>query len=381
MTEYLVVSRAQSGIRLGKLNPLRLQQFPTSFGPADITIATRLVHIAGFTKPIPMGMMAEVRGVAPSLDHALEEFTRSAQSICAVLAFAGNSPIEDMRPEIAFDASPGVAEREFFQLFLPEERVLFIERRRLSSELVFRTLTAFLHHPEVERLRRAIGQYYQALRNWEPGQETLALAHLWMGIEALTPVVLRRVLNAERLDREGLATKWEVEPRHIDAEARKRLLLHGDAIAYEKAKVASDGFEHSFLAFDEVHAHSDAVRDGIAEHLRRSILDELALDPADFASLMSAPYSTPGHLRTTKAVRGTLVCRDEQLAASGEAYPYLEWKTNLREVPNESADDLTFKMDDTFTGHFADGVVCRLSKIEMRSGQESNFKPANNRSD
>ena len=39
-------------------------------------------------------------------------------------------------------------------------------------------------HPEIRRLTRAVGQYALALDNWRLGKETLALAHLWMGMEA-----------------------------------------------------------------------------------------------------------------------------------------------------------------------------------------------------
>src|SRR5438093_13759844 len=114
MAEYFVVSRAQAGVRLGKHDPLILRQFPTPFGRADILIQTRLAPFAGASKPVPMGIMAEVRGIAPSLDEALPHFSRAVQSLLPVLAFVGNSPIEDMTPEIGYDVSASVSEREYF---------------------------------------------------------------------------------------------------------------------------------------------------------------------------------------------------------------------------------------------------------------------------
>ncbi|MGZ6109714.1 MAG: hypothetical protein ACXWMR_16615, partial [Gemmatimonadaceae bacterium] len=161
-----------------------------------------------------------------------------------------------MKPELAYDITPGLTERDFFQHFLPEDRLLLVNRRRLSSELIARVLTQLFNHPEVDRIRRTIGQYYQALRNWEPGQEVMALAHLWMGVETITPVALRRAFAAANSDRAGIASAWGIDIRQLDGEVRKRLILHGDADSYNKAKDASDGFEHGFLSFEEVHAYS-----------------------------------------------------------------------------------------------------------------------------
>lgn len=375
MTEYFVVCRAQSGVRFGKEDPLLLHQFPTSVGPVDILIKTRLAPAAGFTKPVPMGLMAEVRGTAPSLDDALQAFSRAVNSLCPVLVFIGNSPIEDMAPEIGYDISPGVPEREYFQQFLPEERLLFVERRRISAELIARVLRALIAHADAERLRRALGQYYQALRNWEPGLEVLALAHLWMGVEALTPVVLRRTLETRACDRAALAATWNVEERHLDAEVRKRLVMHDDAEAYKRAKAASDGFEHGFLGFAQVHAHSDAVRVKVAAHLRHSILDELGLDAADASTIAAAPYDVPGHLHSTKYLRGRLLAPTDALAATGQAYPYLQWRTVFRDVSDPATDDVMFKMEETFTGQFAEGVAFKPTRIEVWGGQESAVKP------
>jgi len=374
MPEYLVVSRAQSGVRLGKDDPLLLRNYPTDVGPCDILIKTRLVPSKGFSKPLPMGLMAETRGMAPSIDAALQNFSKAAQSLCQTLAFLGNSPVEDMAPEIGYDVSPGITEREFFQSFMPEEKLLHVARRRLSSELIVRFLQTLHNHGEVERITRAIGQYYQALRNWEPGQGILALAHLWMGGEALTPVVLRRVLKSGGLDQAVLASEWKVQERQLDSEVRKRLVMHGDEVAYSRAKAASDGLEHGFLGFDVVHSHAESVRHCVAEHLRRSIIDELNLDAADSALILAAPYDTPGHLGGAKYLRGKLIGTGETLAAPGQAHPIFFWTTSTVETPNTSPDEVSFDVIENLTGHFADGIRFLRDRIEIWGGQESAMK-------
>jgi hypothetical protein len=47
------------------------------------------------------------------LDEALRQFSGIIQSLCPVLAFLGNSPVEDMIPELGFEVTPGVNERDY----------------------------------------------------------------------------------------------------------------------------------------------------------------------------------------------------------------------------------------------------------------------------
>lgn len=374
MPEYIVVARAQSGVRFGKDDALVCRQIPTPVGRVDMVIKTRFAPMAGFSKPLPMGLMAEVRGIAPSLDEAVEQFSKAAQSLCPVLALAGNSPIEDMAPEIGYDFSPGITEREYFQQFLPEERFLLVERRRLSSDLLGRMLNALIHHPSSDRLHRAFAQYYQALRNWELGQETLALAHLWMGVEALTPIVLHRTLSGLGLDRASLASSWSVEARHLDSEVRRRLIFENDEESYKRARSTSDGFEHGFLNFVEINEHSAAVRLKVASHLRAAIIAQLGLDASDVKVLTSCPFNKPGHLHIAKYVRGMLIAPSEHLAADGQAHPFLEWRTTFQEVPSESPNEVNFTFKDHFTTRLAEGVSFKLRGIKIWGGQEGLLK-------
>jgi hypothetical protein len=249
--------------------------------------------------------------------------------------------------------------------------LLVVERRRLSSDLVIRVLETLLKHEEVERLRRSLGQYYQALQNWEPGYEVLALAHLWMGMEAITPVALRRHMRTVGASRSDLANSWKVDERDLEAEVRRRLIMRGNTQTYASAKKASDGFEHGFLGFDEVRAESERARDETADCLRWSICEELQVRPEDVDILTSSPFQKPGHLRVTKYMRGKLVFEGDDLAAPDQAYPFLEWQTNYREVPNPDSDDIKFKMEETITPRLAEGVEFRPQRIEVWGGQES----------
>src|SRR5262249_19471170 len=163
---------------------------------------------------------------------------------------------------------------EYFQQWLPEAGMLLIERRRVTAELAIRVLRVLSAHGERERIRRAIAQYHQALRNWEPGLEILAPAHLWMAGEALTPAIRRRLLEAHATNSAGLADLWKIELKQLDPEIRRRIIMRGDEEAYSKARDASDGLEHGYRDFAEIRAGSIDVRLRVAENLRKSVLEE-----------------------------------------------------------------------------------------------------------
>ncbi len=91
--------------------------------------------------------------------------------------------------------------------------------------------------------------------------------------------------------------------------------------------------------------------------------------------MTAPPFDKPGHLRLVKFLRGKLVSSDELLAAEGYTHPFLQWKTELREVPNPGSDIAKFVLNESFTGVFADGVSINIQGIEVRAGMESNLKP------
>jgi hypothetical protein len=373
MPEYVVILRAQSGVRLPKDDALIVRRLPTDVGPVDVLFKTRLTSVAQFSKPVPMGLVVEVRGMASSLGEAIPAFASAAQGITPLLAMMGNSQIDDLAPEIAWEVTPGVNERAFFQQHLVEERLLMVARRKLTGDAILRFLQAVATHPDAERIRRTMAQYHQALQNWEPGREILALAHLWMGVEALTPVVLRAELSRLGIDRTALLAQWGVTQKQLDSQVRLRLILKGDQDLYRKAKAASDGFEHGYLRVAEIKANSDAVRKDVANHLRESLLAQLQIDATDRDVFSKPPYDSPGHLRTVKYLRGKLIGTGEQLARANQAYPIMHWTTTFFEIPNDSPDDVSFKFSETFTPRLAPGIAFRPESLAVWGGQESTF--------
>ncbi len=165
--------------------------------------------------------------------------------------------------------------------------------------------------------------------NLEAEDTTPALrVFLWMAVEALTKVALRRARAAEGCTDDELVTRWGLAPagadedaakqakRGLDGEVRRRLIFHGDDECQRVTVRASDGFEHGFEQFDKIRALALQAKEcGAAEHVRRALFELLELAPAATATLTSGRYETrdlPGP--------------EDRLAAADQECPLLRWE-------------------------------------------------------
>jgi len=221
--------------------------------------------------------------------------------------------------------------------------------------------------PHSSRLRRAIVQYSLALKYWSKGEEILAVAHLYMGMESLVPVV--RCVEQARLtldSLEALATHMGVGIEDLDATIRKRLLFCDDIESHRAAKRASDGVEHGFLDFDEVRPLATAVRDKVAGYLRQAIIRLLGV-PADVVrELLEKPYERPlgieGYIRY---LRGHLLAEHNELAAEGQEYPLVEWRFGIKQFSLSEAGEMKLTFSQSITPRLGEGVSFRPRSVEV----------------
>jgi hypothetical protein len=102
-----------------------------------------------------------------------------------------------------------------------------------------------------ERLMRSMAQYQLALDNWTMASSILAVAHLWMAVEALTKVRARAELKSRGLANEAdLAKSLGVDIKQLDSTIRRQFIFDDDGDCYSKTLAASDGFEHGFAPHD-----------------------------------------------------------------------------------------------------------------------------------
>jgi hypothetical protein len=252
-TEYVVVLETASDARVPD-GGIRIATYPTPVGGAAFRFLTQYED-RGFEEKVPRLLQIEARGVtAAGINETINAYANAASSFLPLIALAANAWVGEPDIKLAFDATPGRSEREFFQSFTTElepDAVRF--GREIDREATVALIVAIgTHVTEGERLRRAAEQYRMALSNWLRGQEALAIGHLWMAVEALTKVALRRECGASGLTKAALAESWGIQLRELDGEVRRRLIFQGDAESARKAREASDGLEHAYLDFGEV---------------------------------------------------------------------------------------------------------------------------------
>ena len=191
-------------------------------GRLDVSLRTNYEHLPDDKGAIPRTLWFEVWGPADSLDDARQRFQDHAGTVGIALTMATNAAIEGTAIDAVYDVTEGVTEHEFFEEIHVDEEGLPRTTRQVDVDLFLRVMGAFSESEYRERLYRSAAQYQTAIQHLLPGQEVLAIAHLWMAVEALTPVI--RDLELARFEsREDLLRAWGIELKDFDAELRGRI--------------------------------------------------------------------------------------------------------------------------------------------------------------
>jgi hypothetical protein len=265
-TTFMVVLRAPSSARFKpeEGQEIFLSNLPGIAGTVRLRLRTRWVE-EGFEAPIPRELWIEALGPAPSLDEAVSKFSAASRLLATILAFCTNATVGIPEVHIAYDASPGRPEREFMEVFLPDERGLPRGGRLARTDEFSEVFKRLDESMERERISRALQQYDLALRYWYFGGEWLALSHLYMAVEALTKAAIRRECRDLGIDEPELARRYGIDPDDpdrprwrpaLEAWCRAAIIFKGDASTYDAARSASDGVEHGFMELSEIHQPS-----------------------------------------------------------------------------------------------------------------------------
>lgn len=374
MAELVVVLSAESDARWREGEPpLVVQGFPCADGTVSITFQTRYAD-EGHEARVPREMWVDARG-ATDLDFvdAISAFAQAAAAIVPAIAVSTNAYVGQLKPKLAYDNSPGLRARDFFQSFVREEvNTIPNPARRVKNEHVVALLRGLHSHPRHDRLGRAVAQYAIALEDWFPGHETGSLAHLWMGMEALTEIAVVRELEGSGLDENALATRMGVSADRpgqlrtaLSAEIRCRVLFQGDRETYRNAKRASDGFEHGFLDFARIRGFASEARDKTATYLRQAILDIPQIDRTIRDEMLASPRDIPLRSHLTRYIWGELVGDGTDPALPDQEYPVLEWKSRLQSLLRKDDGTYVATPDEGMTVRISDSYVFGPRRFEV----------------
>jgi hypothetical protein len=154
---------------------------------------------------------------------------------------------------------------------------------------------------------------------------------------------------------------------------RRRLLFRGDKECYNKAKLASDGFEHGFLDFTKIHTHAMETRNTVAEYLRSAILDLVGDDAGKIVAVRVGRYrEVLGAFPIVKYFRGVLLGEGPRLASEGQEYPMLAWKSKIKSVRRTDDGPGGYQIipDETMTARFGEGISLRPVSFEVWGPKE-----------
>jgi hypothetical protein len=364
--EYVVVIRAGSRLRFAPNEQFRVNVQTDGIRSISLTFQTRY-NDEGFKTPVPRELWIDARGSARSLNSAVTEFTNAALFFSTVISFCANGYAADCRFHLAYDNTPGLTKREFFEHFVEDERGLPRPSRRIDRALAETAIDVLGRHKHTERLRRAIVQYVLALKYWGKGEETLAVAHLFMGMETLVPVMRKNELARLKLvEPQELADHWGIPKSALDPTIRLDSLFQGDQECHKYAKRASDGVEHGYLGFDEIRAIAVDVREKTAAYLRTAIIKLLQLPTDTEQGLLKSPYEKPiGTEKYVRYLRGHLESDNDELAPEGYEYPIVQWRFAVTSFELTENDEFRLGLSQRITPRLAENVSFRPTSVEI----------------
>ena len=354
---FIVVMRGESAAIFPKDTNLLVKNFQPSIGPVNISYKTRWLK-SKEGNVIPGHIWVKINGSAQSLQDALIPFANAGLSILPILSLSANAAISDPDLELGFDNTKGMTERDYFQCYVPPENNEIYNSRYINIEATVALIDTLDKHLDKERLIRAANQYRLALGNWRLGKESLTLANLWMSLEALTKIKIRTECKARGLtNQEELADELGIEKKDLDSYVRKEFLLNGDSECYSKAKDASDGFEHGFLGYQKIRELSKDVRNKMAKYTRTAIIELCDLEKDKINILLTEPFNKPlGYWPIVKYLRGKLIGKGDQLAAEGNTYPFMKWKSAYKTTLEDKTKKLNISIKDSINPELGQGI-------------------------
>lgn len=357
--------RGTSALIFGTNDSFHVENYQSAVGPVDIIYKSRWIRkVENVT--IPGHLWIEVNGKGTKLDDVLVPFANAGLALLPLFSLSANAAISDPDIELGFDSSQEATERDYFQNYVPPES----EGIQLARQINIKETTAMLdklnQNANANRIIRAANQYRLALDSWKTGRETLSLAHLWTALEVLTKARIRHELRKKGFSTEQeLADSMNVELSKLDSTVRRDLILKGDDECYRKSKQASDGFEHGFLAFDEIYDLARDTRHRMAQYIREEIFHQLKLDEDAYSVLTNDPFDKPmGYWSLAKSIRGKLLGDNPELAAKGNEYPFLKWKPLVKcEVTEDGKNNI--QQSENFTLELGEGIEFSLVSYEV----------------
>lgn len=344
----------------------QISGLPTSTGKTvAILLRTDYVNV-GHPVGLPGLLRAQVRGEADDIEQAIRAFGQVLNLVTPIISVTANAHVPEFEYDLIYDSTPGAAtEHRLLQWFRQKASKPLIRRQQMIlPALTLEVINKVVNSTEGARAHRACVQYQEALGSWTASTHLRAVMHLWMAVEALTKACLRTECQRHGVDEAGLCAMWGIDRKALDGEVRRRLIFHSDDACYQAARTTSDGLEHMFDDFPDLHARAQGCRDCAAVHVRRAIFELIGVEPGDLATLTSMPYLSPVSLESAdRVIHAVLIGDGEHLAQSGMGHPMLDtWIPEIRSVQLKG-DGYEVEVSDTHRWALGPDVHARITGV------------------
>lgn len=363
--DYIVVIRAGSKLRL--LPNESLQIIAVINGTdALFTFRTRYVD-EGFESSIPRELWIEARLKAETIDQAIIASTNMANFFTTIISFSSNGYSGPCQYHLAYESTPNLIERDYFTQFVEDERGLPNLSRRIPSESVVEVINKLAINQYSERIRRAIVQYNMGLSYWKRGEEILAVVHMYMGVEAIVPILRDQQMKMLGLDNtDDLALHYKINKKELDSHIRKEFIFRKDYDCHKEVLLVSNGFEHSYEEFEKIRPFAVQNCNKLAQYLRSTIIELLDLSPDTGTKLSTKPYSSPlGQEGYIRYLRGKLQSEHDNVAPPGQEYPIMHWVFGVKSFKLIDKDKVNISFNSSVTPQLGENVSFSPDKLEV----------------
>jgi hypothetical protein len=276
---YLGVYRAVSRVVIPESRDLSFAAFG-DLGRVFVNVKTRFTEMDGHRVPLELRYLT--LSCAPDRQTALEYLYVTSSRFHTLLQLGTNAGA-DVIHETLVQEMPEGSDLSWYRQTHFESPRLPQNGRAPDQDAIGKLINAAWGLPEDERDRveRAAVQYETALGHWRPGGRPMALAHVFMGVEALVDAVIRHKCRIGSFKKDELMRQLGVSNESdLHAAVRRQIIFQGDQSTHRLAKAASDGIEHGFASWESIWRDTQASYDAAARYLRKAIISLLGLDTA-----------------------------------------------------------------------------------------------------
>lgn len=255
-------------------------------------------------------------------------------------------------------------------------------KRRFASEGTHALLSGIGKHPVGGLLYRAVEAYRRALGHWIPEEKLLAGEFLYISAEALSRFLVQSRSEQQGTSRKNLA---RLEGADDPESLRKKLLgeevFAGDTEASQNLAEASNGFEHGYLALNEVRGLLDSVLQRSMSHVRRALIDAVDVPSDARAALLAQSFEEPRALsRAVQVVWGKLSLKDSEKGAPEMEGASVELDIPPTRVTREhraASGDIYFQVPTEVTvAKLPDNLQITLKRAGLRAANVSRARHA-----